>query len=248
MLESISRSYVHDDIRSRIRAFIRDNALQPGDRLPGEAVLATSLEVGRPAVREALRAMEAVGAIESRKGVGWFVGAFAPATFVSQFTTESLVASFSERELLEVRCLLEIASFPEAVARLTDDDFGELRELLDGMRTRISHQEPYVDEDLGMHRVLMRHVDNRLLTTMLDAVYALTKGRVDAERWFDAQGAPSIHEETFAEHAELVDAILAHDTQRALHALVHHFDTTAARMGFRPSWHSLDMRPDTSSS
>jgi DNA-binding FadR family transcriptional regulator len=69
-IRAISRSNVHDDIRNRISTYIQENGLQPGDRLPGEETLATRLGVGRPAVREALRALEAVGAVETRKGVG----------------------------------------------------------------------------------------------------------------------------------------------------------------------------------
>ena len=172
-MQTIPRSAVHDDIRDRLKQFISDNGLQPGDRLPGEEMFATQLGVGRPAVREALRALEAVGAIETRKGVGRFVGSFAAESYVRNFTTESLLQSFNQRELTEARCILEISAIPQAVARLTDDDLDEIRDLLEGMRLRVAGGEPYTAEDLGMHRVIMRHVDNRLIAAMLDAVYAL---------------------------------------------------------------------------
>ena len=61
---------VCDDVRHQIaRGFLR-----PGDKLPAERELAERLGVGRAAVREALRALEASGVLEFRKGV--YGGAF----------------------------------------------------------------------------------------------------------------------------------------------------------------------------
>ena len=56
-----------------ILKFIRDQHLVPGDKLPSEAALAGSLGVGRKTVREALSALQAIGAVESQMGSGWFV-------------------------------------------------------------------------------------------------------------------------------------------------------------------------------
>ena len=61
---------VCDDVRHQLaRGFLR-----PGDKLPAERELAGRLGVGRAAVREALRALEASGVLEFRKGV--YGGAF----------------------------------------------------------------------------------------------------------------------------------------------------------------------------
>jgi GntR family transcriptional repressor for pyruvate dehydrogenase complex len=90
--DAVPRVSVHDEIRDQLRRFIRDSGLEPGDRLPGEAAIALQLGVGRPAVREALRSLEAVGAIATRKGIGRFVGRFEPETYVRNFTTEALAS------------------------------------------------------------------------------------------------------------------------------------------------------------
>jgi GntR family transcriptional repressor for pyruvate dehydrogenase complex len=234
-MQTIPRSAVHDDIRDRLKQFISDNGLQPGDRLPGEEMFAAQLGVGRPAVREALRALEAVGAIETRKGVGRFVGSFAADSYVRNFTAESLLQSFNQRELTEARCILEISAIPQAVARLTDADLDEIRNLLEGMRLRVAGGEPYTAEDLGMHRVIMRHVDNRLIAAMLDAVYALAVAHgARSEGLSEERSAIDL-----AEHAALAEAVLQRDGLLAQQRLMAHFDSTARRLGFRPTWHLL---------
>ena len=238
-LHAMVRTSVHDGVRDRLKAYISGSGLRPGDRLPGEEVIAAQLGVGRPAVREALRALEAVGAIETRKGVGRFVGSFAAESYVRNFTTESLIASFSERELMETRCLLEIAAVPQAVARLTEDDLAEIAALLAVMREHVAGGEPYAAEDLGMHRTIMRHVDNRLIAAMLDAVYALTTARVERSDWAREPERPARSRIDLAEHIALAEAVLARDGLLAQRRLMEHFATTARRLGFTPTWQVL---------
>jgi GntR family transcriptional repressor for pyruvate dehydrogenase complex len=236
---TVSRVSVHDEIREQLRRFIRESGLEPGGRLPGEAAIAAQLGVGRPAVREALRALEAVGAVETRKGVGRFVGRFEPETYVRNFTTESLVQSFDERELMETRCLLEIAAVPSAVRALTDDDLAEFSAHLADMQRRVRRGEPYLAADLGMHRVMMRHVDNRLIAAMLDATYALASRRVGQPDWAVGEDRTAIQQIDLAEHEALAEAVLRRDGEGAQARLVEHFATTARRLGFTLFWDEI---------
>src|SRR4051812_46979495 len=120
-----------EEVEGRIKEYIAKNELKPGDRLPGETWFCAQLGVGRPLVREAFKGLEAVGVLEARKGIGRFVRAFEAETYLRHFTTQMLIQSFSERELYETRCLLEIAMAANAVPRLTDDDLAEIQRYWD---------------------------------------------------------------------------------------------------------------------
>src|SRR5699024_12380240 len=61
---------VYQGVLQEIRRFIDNNKLQPGDRLPSERELSDKLQAGRSSVREALRAVELLGLIETRHGEG----------------------------------------------------------------------------------------------------------------------------------------------------------------------------------
>lgn len=239
MLSSLNREPIHDELIARLKDLITSEGLQPGDRLPGEEQLSERLGVGRPALREAFRAMEAVGAIETRKGVGRFVGSFAPEAYVRNFTTDSLIASFSELELAETRCLLEIAAIPTVIDRLTDADLEELRALLARMQQKVERRELFLAEDLGMHRVLMRHAENRLIATMLDAVYALSLARMKSPEAVNAQFDSGRSAIDIEQHIRLAEAVFARDSALAQQRLMEHFETTAERQGFTPLWTSL---------
>ena len=69
-LEPVDTIELSDVLQSRLKHHILQNKLRPGDKLPSEDTLATQLGVSRMAVREALRSLEALGLIESRRGVG----------------------------------------------------------------------------------------------------------------------------------------------------------------------------------
>jgi GntR family transcriptional repressor for pyruvate dehydrogenase complex len=229
-----------EEVEVRIKEYIAQNELQPGDRLPGEAWFAAQLGVGRPLVREALKGLEAVGVIEARKGVGRFVRAFEPGTYLSHFTTQVLIESFSEREIIETRCLLEIAAVSGAVERLTAEDLVEIERLWEDIVAHAAKGVVNTEGDLGLHRVIMARADNRFIVTMLDAVYALAVGRED--KMPSSPEKSEQLEEDLMQHQAIVRAALARDGRAAQAALIAHFDTTAARLGFMPRWRNLSSK------
>ncbi|WP_246143104.1 FadR/GntR family transcriptional regulator [Macrococcus equipercicus] len=61
-------SVVHE-----LQEIIMDNHLSPGDKLPSERYLSEKLNISRSSVREALRAMELIGIISTKRGEGTFL-------------------------------------------------------------------------------------------------------------------------------------------------------------------------------
>ena len=62
-------------VLDRIESDLMSGELGPGDRLPPERELATTLGVGRSSVREALRVLEVMGLIRTGTGSGPTAGA-----------------------------------------------------------------------------------------------------------------------------------------------------------------------------
>jgi len=60
-------------VSARIEELIREENIQPGERLPAERDLATKLGVSRTSLREALIALELGGVVEVRGGSGVYV-------------------------------------------------------------------------------------------------------------------------------------------------------------------------------
>lgn len=73
MNTEVTNKKLYIEIVSKIRKMIDEDGLKPGDKLPSERELSERLKVGRSSVREALRALELLGLIETRRGEGTFL-------------------------------------------------------------------------------------------------------------------------------------------------------------------------------
>jgi GntR family transcriptional repressor for pyruvate dehydrogenase complex len=227
------------DVASQIRDYIVQNDLTPGDRLPGEEWFAAELGVGRPLVREALKGLEAVGAVETKKGVGRFVSAFEADAYLRHFTTEVLAQSFSQRDLAEVRCLLEVAAIGDVVPMLTDEDIAQIVAYLDEMKAQLARGEEITEADIGIHRTIMSRSENQFVVSMLEAIYALTMATDEYLPGTKIPKPPRDRKKVahdVGEHERLVAAVVARDAAAARAALMAHFETTAGRINFTPLW------------
>ena len=81
-LEPIKSTRIYEEIVRQIKAMIAEGRLKSGDQLPPERDLAGKFVVSRTSVREALRALESLGFVEIRPGVG---------TFVREVSVEALI-------------------------------------------------------------------------------------------------------------------------------------------------------------
>ncbi|HET6298886.1 MAG TPA: FCD domain-containing protein [Kribbella sp.] len=63
-----------DRLTEAILGIIRERELGPGDAIPSARELAKRFEITTPTIREALRKLEATGAVEFRHGSGTYVG------------------------------------------------------------------------------------------------------------------------------------------------------------------------------
>ena len=102
---------VYEQVAEQIRNAIVAGAYPPGTRLPAERELAARLKVSRPAVREAIGALQNEGMVATRHGSGTYVTEQIPAADLAAPVQAD--ADFSPTSTLEVRLLIE-----PAIARL----------------------------------------------------------------------------------------------------------------------------------
>jgi len=104
---SATQSKVYIEILRYIRAYIAEKQLSYGDKIPSERELAEKLKVGRSSVREALRALELLGMIETRRGEGTFLKDFREHNLIELLGTFILEDSKAIDDIIEMNNLLE---------------------------------------------------------------------------------------------------------------------------------------------
>jgi DNA-binding GntR family transcriptional regulator len=179
--------------------------LPPGEHLV-ETDLARQLGVSRQPIREALHRMEAEGWIDLRPSQGAFV----------HIPTDSEVD-----ELLDVRELLEAETARLAARDATADDVAGLRVLWvrGEAAARTDDLSSAVSANNEFHAEVAAIAGNVVLGDLAGTV----SRRV---RWHYRLVVPARGHESWAEHAELIDAIEAHDEDRAQSLARSHTEQT----------------------
>lgn len=98
------------DIVKEIRDMIRHEKIKPGDRIPSERELAEKLQVGRSTLREALRSLELLGLIETRRGEGTFLSDHRNHKLVEVLSTFILQDNKSREDVWETRLMHEVSA------------------------------------------------------------------------------------------------------------------------------------------
>ncbi|MEJ9228090.1 GntR family transcriptional regulator [Peribacillus butanolivorans] len=108
MADRTSSSKIYLDVVESLRSMIEADSLIPGDKIPSERELSDRLNVGRSSVREALRALELLGLIETRRGEGTFIRDFQEHKLVELLGTFFLQDKKVQEDLAETKRLIEI--------------------------------------------------------------------------------------------------------------------------------------------
>ncbi|AIF43220.1 transcriptional regulator [Virgibacillus sp. SK37] len=121
---------VYQEILQEIRKFIDHHDLKPGDKLPSERELADRLQAGRSSIREALRAMELLGLIETKHGEGTFISTYRPYQTVEILSSFILQGKGTKKDLLISKRIIEKECAKLAYKQLTENDLQEMESLL----------------------------------------------------------------------------------------------------------------------
>jgi GntR family transcriptional regulator, transcriptional repressor for pyruvate dehydrogenase complex len=151
---SQSESKVYIEIVKQLRMLITKEALKPGDKIPSERELSERLNVGRSSVREALRALELLGLIETRRGEGTFIRDFHGNQLVQLLGTFVLQDDKAIKDVLETRQYIEMDCIRLVIKRCNNSHFNSLRTLL---------QSQNVNDEQFFYEVALLS-DNHLLT------------------------------------------------------------------------------------
>jgi GntR family transcriptional repressor for pyruvate dehydrogenase complex len=127
---SVPQSKVYLETIKQIHLIIEKDSLKTGDKIPSERELSERLRVGRSSVREALRALELLGLIETRRGEGTFVKDFEGHHLVELIGTFILQNEKSKEDLEETKMLLEEQALQVACLRITDEQIYALKNIV----------------------------------------------------------------------------------------------------------------------
>ncbi len=228
-LEPIERRSVFDEVVTRLGDFIMQSGLKPGDKLPAERELTESLRVGRSSLREAVKALRAVGAIEVVAGGGMYVGHGGSKALAKPLSWAVLLNSSSLQQTVEAREILEVQIVALAAQRITDEELTGLRHLLERMRGALKDPEAHLVADVQFHLAIARASKNDIL------YYAFEMLQHVVAAWIRRSLlTTNCQPLALEEHQAIYDALAARDLAKAREAMHAHITAASHRHNEAP--------------
>jgi GntR family transcriptional repressor for pyruvate dehydrogenase complex len=212
---------VYIEVIKQINKIINDDHLSSGDKLPSERELSDRLEVGRSSVREALRALELLDLIETRRGEGTYIKPFGSYRLVEILLSFLLKDENARKDLTETRRIVELEALRLACDRISDESIENLHQLLIRAREEWSHGDFPVEEDYLFHRTIVKACDNRLLLNLWVSLVEYNK--VAIERSLQREGRMSV---SLSEHEEIYEALKNRNCELATAAMRRHLENS----------------------
>ncbi|MDQ0471700.1 FadR/GntR family transcriptional regulator [Labrys wisconsinensis] len=209
---------LHVSVQESLKAYIDEAQLKPGAALPPEGELAQRLGVSRNSVREAIKALESVGIIETRRGIGVFVRDFSFDPLLDHLPYGLGRELRDVGDVLQIRCTLEFGLIADCVTAIGEADLAALRLTLDAMRAKAERGEAFPEEDQQFHRLLFRCLGNRVLDRLIEIFWVAFH---KASGFFSLGNPDPIA--TWRDHEEIYDAVVARDAVRARDRLERHY-------------------------
>ena len=178
------------EVAESIKAYVIEEGLKPGDRLPNEAQLIDKYQMAKSTIREATRILEVQGLVKTRTGPGG--GCFVHD--VSENRAMTLLTNFfhfkdmSIKQIYQIRKILE----PEVAAELTGQlDVEEIEELHKILSTYSATPKTLEDEKahhisaLKFHEKLAEFSKNALLSFIIKFMIKVLSETTVNKRLYD---------------------------------------------------------------
>jgi GntR family transcriptional regulator, transcriptional repressor for pyruvate dehydrogenase complex len=222
-LTPVIRTTLTADIYRKLVGQIIRGVWRPGERIPAERQLGQQLGVGRASLREALKALEIMGMIETRLGDGTYV------CKRSEFLSRPLlwaITSSSEtdvHELVEARRLIETEMAGLAAERATAEDMKLIGTHLDNMERSRESVGEFLQSDIEFHMAVGQAAHNSILLNALLLIRNLLQDWISSS--LQTEG---VAEKALEHHKAIFLAIAKKNGAAARTAMQRHLEEMAA--------------------
>lgn len=222
-MKPLKRMSLKDIVIQKLHNYIKEHVLQPGDRFLNEKEIIELVGVSRTVVREALKAMEAVGVLLIKPGDGIYINESSVQHLVSQFSFRWSKDQSRMLELMETRMILELSALELIVRRLNETsispavDFKDIDGNLKRMAKAIALKKSIIEEDIEFHRTLFQMTGNQTFYELSEVITQYFN-EIRASRLSRADG----YGHTLEEHTRIVHFLKQRDIEGAKKEMADH--------------------------
>src|SRR5262245_14230363 len=220
-----------EQVVAHVRNLIEQGALRPGDRLPAERDLATRVGVSRPTVRAGLRALAAIGVVQSRHGSGTYIPDGPPSLGTDALSFLRAVHGFTRDGMYEARRILEVGAAGLAAERATPEQIATMAEEVASLFAAMADPQVFLVHDINFHRAVAAASGNPIVASLVEMVSALYYER---RRDTAARASDRDMRDAAEMHRRIYQAIRSHDADEARRAMHTHLMQASAHQAKEP--------------
>jgi GntR family transcriptional repressor for pyruvate dehydrogenase complex len=214
-----ARELLPERIASRLVSLIAEQHLRPGDKLPPERDLAATMQVSRPSLREALRALAMLNIVEIRQGSGTYVASLRPEVLVEHFDFVFALDDATFAELLETRKMLEPSLAAAAATLASEEELNRLRACMARALAGADDPDAFLEADLELHEIITAAARNQIVARFMASLTRL--GTASRRR---TSTLPGVRSQSLKDHQAIVDALLRRDPEAAANKMRQHLE------------------------
>jgi GntR family transcriptional repressor for pyruvate dehydrogenase complex len=213
---------VYDQVIDDIKNKIKSGEIKKGDRLPSERELSEALGVSRTSIREAIRALEVIGLVESRRGAGNYIKTNFEDSLFEPLSVMFMLQESSPREMFDVRESLELQCARLSAKNIQDNELALLAAILDRMYLAESEEES-LELDIKFHYLVAKASRNVLLINVLEVISQLMDEFIKKFR-MQILYVGNTKESLLEIHENLFRALKSRDEAKVYNAMKEHFN------------------------
>jgi GntR family transcriptional repressor for pyruvate dehydrogenase complex len=164
---AINRASVVERIIQTFEHALVQGELNPGQRLPSESELTEQLGVGRTALREAMKMLEALGVVRIQQGDGTYIADSPSPTLLNPLIFAILLEAETGIEFLELRLLVQAGYCQLAARKASTEDWEQIEEAAQAWEACARQPDRDVDRltqlDLDFHFAILEATHNPLV-------------------------------------------------------------------------------------
>ena len=227
MSTPIRNPKAYDQVIEVIKDKIKKGKIKKGDKLPSEREMAESLGLSRASVREALRALEVIGLIESIQGAGNYIRTNFDNSLIEPLSLMFMLQESSVKEMYDLRETLELQCVKLSARYIEENELGLLTAILNRMYLAKTEEES-LELDIEFHYLIAKTSRNMLLINVLEVLSQLMDEFIRKSRM------QILHEgNTRLEiHENLLRALKCREEAKASQAMKEHFDLIRKAYGY----------------
>lgn len=213
---------------------ILEGRLKRGDQIESDRELAKKLNVGRSAVREALKVLDVLGMIDIRLGQGTYITSRETNFFSVPLSWSLFLDGTQVKSILQVRGALELRAVQLAAQCEDKNKLDKLTDIYYRMQKTFQESKDMdnlqhalqetLNADIEFHTCIAECSGNPIILSMLTTIRNFLK-RVSGTGMVDAEQLQAVVEE----HQKLYGAIISGNVDAATQTMTKHLAASMAR-------------------